>query len=753
MRRPDRLDRLPPQYFVSLLARISAAAADGGPPILDLGRGNPETGPPAHVVEALRSAALDPGVHGYAPIRGLPRLREAIAARYRDVYGVTLDPDTEVAMVPGTKAAHVELALALSDEGETLLFTDPYYPDYPSGAALAGARRRDGSASAGARVGARARYGARGLRALPQLPVQPVRGLRAATGVFDDAVAWARRTGGAVVHDAAYIDIVFDGRRPQSFLSAAGAKDVGVEMWTMSKTYGMAGWRIGFVVGNAEIVERINLFNDHTRVGIFAPLQHAAIAALEGPQDSVVERVDAYERRRDVLGRLRFPMLPSPKERSTCGCASPRGSARSSCSSSIGSRVAPGEGFGPSGAGWARLSVAVTDAEIELGAERLQPRVCRGRRMKIGIVVPFSWSYWGGVVEHSEHQAAALRRQGHDVKILMGNDPPGCLTRMLHPRTGRHGPLPDGIIPVGRSVVVPANGSLPNIVLSPRTVGRVRRALAEEQFDVVHLHEPMTPAICVAALAYARCPIVVTHHAHGDLGWMGPALHFWGFLMDRVDIRIAVSPMAAESAARWIPDDYRVIPNGVLIPEGADPADRDHTVVFIGRHDPRKGLPTLLRAWPRIHQATGRAAAADRDRPTAVPPPARAPSLRRSGYRRARDRHERGAHTRARAREALGDAGTRRREFRARACRGVRVRDSGRRVGHPGLRGGRDPGGGAARAAELTPTRSPTPSSTCSRTSRAASRWAAPPARTRSRTTPGTTSRGGSRRPTSEAAA
>jgi len=225
--------------------------------------------------------------------------------------------------------------------------------------------------------------------------------------------------------------------------------------------------------------------------------------------------------------------------------------------------------------------------------------------MKIGIVVPFSWSYWGGVVEHAEHQAAALRRRGHDVKIVMGNDPPGLMTRMLHPRTGRHEPLPDGIIPVGRSVVVPANGSLPNIVLSPRTVSRVRRVLDEERFDVVHLHEPMTPAICVAALAHARCPIVATHHAHGDLGWMGPALRFWGFLMDRVDVRIAVSPVAAESAARWIPDDYRVIPNGVLIPEGADPADRDDTVVFIGRHDPRKGLSTLLRAWPSIHQATG----------------------------------------------------------------------------------------------------------------------------------------------------
>jgi phosphatidyl-myo-inositol alpha-mannosyltransferase len=225
--------------------------------------------------------------------------------------------------------------------------------------------------------------------------------------------------------------------------------------------------------------------------------------------------------------------------------------------------------------------------------------------VKIGIVVPFSWSYWGGVVEHSEHQAAALRRRGHEVKILMGNDPAGILTRLLHPRTGRHGALPAGIIPVGRSVVVPANGSMTNIVLSPRSLSRVRRILHEEQFDVIHCHEPMTPAICVAAISYAQCPIVVTHHAHGDLGWMGPALHFWGFLMDRVDARIAVSPMAAESASRFIPGDYRVIPNGVLIPEHADPADRDDTVVFIGRHDHRKGLSTLLRAWPAIHAATG----------------------------------------------------------------------------------------------------------------------------------------------------
>ena len=225
--------------------------------------------------------------------------------------------------------------------------------------------------------------------------------------------------------------------------------------------------------------------------------------------------------------------------------------------------------------------------------------------MKIGIVVPFSWSYWGGVVEHAEHQAAALRRRGHDVRILMGNDPPGAFTRFLHPRSGRHGPLPDGIIPVGRSVVVPANGSLPNIILSPRSITRIRSILEEERFDVVHLHEPMTPTVCVATLAYAKCATVTTHHASGDLGWLRYGIHFWGFLMDRVDARIAVSPTAAESANRWLPADYRIVPNGVLVPGDAEPAERDHTIVFVGRHDPRKGLAVLLRAWPRIHAETG----------------------------------------------------------------------------------------------------------------------------------------------------
>ena len=140
--------------------------------------------------------------------------------------------------------------------------------------------------------------------------------------------------------------------------------------------------------------------------------------------------------------------------------------------------------------------------------------------MKIGIVVPFSWSFWGAVVEHAELQAQALEARGHDVRLVMGNDPPGQFTRVLHPRVGRHGDPPANVIPVGRSVIVPANGSLPNIVLSPRSFFRIRRVLERERFDVLHLHEPMTPAICVAVLAVAKAPIVATHHASGDLGWM-----------------------------------------------------------------------------------------------------------------------------------------------------------------------------------------------------------------------------------------
>jgi phosphatidylinositol alpha-mannosyltransferase len=225
--------------------------------------------------------------------------------------------------------------------------------------------------------------------------------------------------------------------------------------------------------------------------------------------------------------------------------------------------------------------------------------------MKVGIVVPYSWSFWGGVPEHADHQARALERLGVDARIVIGHDPPGRLTKYLHPRAGRHEAPPAHVIPIGRSVIVPANGALPNIVLSPSAIWRMKQVLERERFDLLHIHEPMTPAIGVAALSFARVPLVATFHASGELAWMKLATPVWGFLAERLDHRVAVSPDAATSANNYLRGEYEVIPNGVAMPETADPDGRENTIVFVGRHEPRKGLQVLLRAWPEIRRQTG----------------------------------------------------------------------------------------------------------------------------------------------------
>jgi aminotransferase len=324
--RAERVERLPEQYFGTLLARVAAAARADGEPLIDLGRGNPETGPPTHVVEALTQSAERPDVHGYSPFRGLPELRRVLAERYRTHYGVQLDPDTEVAVVPGTKTAIVELSLVLADEGQTVVLPDPYYPDYPSAPALAGART-------GLLPLTPSRAWAPDFSRAPAEDVAAVYlnypnnpcAVAVPDGAFEQAIAYAHATGAAVVHD--------------------------------------------FVVGNAEIVERINLLNDHCRVGIFRPIQEACIAALTGPQDSVAERRVTYERRRDRVAEALGPI--------TCEgtfyvwLELPEGLAAETLLTEHRVAVAPGEGFGPSGAGWIRLSLAVTDEMLERGLERL----------------------------------------------------------------------------------------------------------------------------------------------------------------------------------------------------------------------------------------------------------------------------------------------------------------------------------------------------------------------------------------------
>jgi aminotransferase len=358
--RPERLERLPQQYFSGLLARVAAAAAQEGERLVDLGRGNPETGPPPHVVQALAESAARPDVHGYAPFAGLPALKEAIADRYGEVYGVHIDPAREVAVLPGTKTGLMEFALCTVERGGTIVLPDPGYPDYFSAVALAGAQHVPFSG-----------FSERADAMYLNFPSNPT-AATAPPGLFDEAVSWARRHGAWILHDFAYGDLVYDGRKPQSFLAVDGARHVGIELFSMSKSYGMAGWRLGLAVGSAELVRRIELLQDHIFAGIFRSVQEAGIAALTGPQESVEERRATYEARRDrALAAL--PELDAQSEGTFfVWFRLPDDVTVEQLLAERRVVLAPGEGFGARGAGWARLSLAVPDELLDLGLERLR---------------------------------------------------------------------------------------------------------------------------------------------------------------------------------------------------------------------------------------------------------------------------------------------------------------------------------------------------------------------------------------------
>jgi phosphatidyl-myo-inositol alpha-mannosyltransferase len=230
----------------------------------------------------------------------------------------------------------------------------------------------------------------------------------------------------------------------------------------------------------------------------------------------------------------------------------------------------------------------------------------RLRAMKIGIVVPYSWSFWGGVLEHADNQARALHALGVDAKLILGHDPPGRLTKLLHPKEGRHTPPPDYVLPVGRSVIVPANASLPNIILSPPAMARMRRIFERERFDVIHVHEPLAPILSAYALIVSDRPAVATCHASGErLSWYPFAMACWGIAAKRIDRKIAVSEAARRSAEPYLGGPFEVIPNGIVLPPRFDAGNRDGNVVFIGRNEKRKGLHVLLRAWPEVAARTG----------------------------------------------------------------------------------------------------------------------------------------------------
>jgi aminotransferase len=367
--RPRRLDRLPEQYFAALLARIAGEAARDGEPLVDLGRGNPDIPAPAHVVEALCAAARRADTHGYAPFAGLPALKEAIAARYRDVYGVHVDPAREVAVLPGAKTGLMEFAQVCVERGGTIVLPDPGYPDYRSALALVGARQAalpllpDGTPDWDASPAqADALY--------LNYPSNPIAAC-APSGVFEDAVAWAERAGAWVMHDFAYGDLVFDGRRPSSFLAVDGSREVGFELFSMSKSYGMAGWRLGFAVGNAEVVARLEDLQNHVFAGVFAAVQEAGVAALTGPQETVEQRRLLYEARRDRVLAALAGSDARGEGTFFVWFRLPDGTTCERLLEEHRVAVAPGEGFGERGEGWARLSLATADDKLDLGLERL----------------------------------------------------------------------------------------------------------------------------------------------------------------------------------------------------------------------------------------------------------------------------------------------------------------------------------------------------------------------------------------------
>ncbi len=368
--RPHLLERLPEQYFTALLARVAAAAARDGEPLVDLGRGNPDVPPPPHVIEALDAAARRSDTHGYAPFAGLTALKEAIAARYRDVYGVVVDPNREVAVLPGSKTGLMEFAQVCVERGETIVLPDPGYPDYRSAVALAAAEHAALPLAADGRPDWTAAPASAAALYL-NYPSNPVAAC-APPGVFAEAIAWAHRAGAWVMHDFAYGDLVFDGRSPSSFLAVEGAREVGFELFSMSKSYGMAGWRLGFAVGNAEIVARIEALQNHQFGGIFMPVQEAGIAALAGPQNTVEERRALYEARRDRALAALEGLEARGEGTFFVWFRLPDGLTCERLLEEHRIAVAPGEGFGDRGRGWARLSLATPDSRLDPGLERLR---------------------------------------------------------------------------------------------------------------------------------------------------------------------------------------------------------------------------------------------------------------------------------------------------------------------------------------------------------------------------------------------
>lgn len=386
MRTARRIEKLPPYLFAEIDRKVALAKARGAD-IISFGVGDPDLPSPPHVVEALAEAARDPATHRYPSYTGMPEFRSAIAAWYEHRFGVKLDPDTEIQPLVGSKEGIFHLPVAFVDPGDVAYIPDPGYPVYETGTILAGGEPV--SMPLTPDNGFRPDFGwlqsAEMEHALDRArvlwlnyPSNPTAAC-ADISLFEEAVDFCRGNEIWLAHDAAYTEITFDGYVAPSVLQVDGAMDCALEFGSLSKTYNMTGWRVGWVAGAPVAIEAMKRLKTNIDSGIFDALQRAGIAAIEGPQDYLQECVDRYRHRRDLLcdGLKSMGLVVEPPKGSIyVWVPVPDGHTSESFTTFLLDEtdivVAPGNGYGRSGEGFVRFSLTLADDRLEEGVERLR---------------------------------------------------------------------------------------------------------------------------------------------------------------------------------------------------------------------------------------------------------------------------------------------------------------------------------------------------------------------------------------------
>jgi LL-diaminopimelate aminotransferase len=383
-----RLDAVPPYLFAELERKIAAKRREGID-VISLGIGDPDLPTPEPVVEALAAAARDPGTHRYPTNHGSDEFRAAVARFYGDRFGVGLDPGSEIVPALGGKEAVAHVCLALLDPGDVCLSPDPGYPPYTSGPVFAGADVQylpleEANGFLPDLEAIPADLADRANLLFLNYPNNPT-GAVVAPGYFERAVEFGRAHGLVVVHDNAYSEICFDGYRAPSFLETPGAKEVGIEIFSLSKGWNMTGWRSGLVAGNAEVVERYRHLKTNLDSGMFEAVQRATIAALTEARDTPREMSEVYRRRRDLVAEALAAIgLPTQPPRATpyFWVRVPEGHTSASFAELVLEQaavvVSPGPAYGPSGEGYFRISLTVPDEELAEAVRRIETSLRAG---------------------------------------------------------------------------------------------------------------------------------------------------------------------------------------------------------------------------------------------------------------------------------------------------------------------------------------------------------------------------------------